>query len=74
MTNNLIETDELILTVFYGGIDRGTSYQINTRNFETNEWEHIQVTGPQMYQLLTCFMTHMTAKMRAIERALKQGK
>jgi len=42
MTENIIEEPDLIITRFWGGIDRGSMLQINVS--DKKRWKHIQIS------------------------------
>jgi len=61
MGTNIVEDDRYIVTRFYGGKDRGVSYQINIRDRSTNNvWKYIQISEKQLIKLVTKLLKYKT--------------
>lgn len=53
MSTEIVETEKLILTRFYGGDKRGVCYQLNILDEDTSSWYYVTFERREFENLLT---------------------
>jgi len=52
LARNILKTDDIIITEFFGGKGRGSCFQINVKDCQTGEWRMIRITRSQLIRII----------------------